>query len=364
MKETVQFEKPISVVMPVFNSQVSYLKEAVDSILTQTFKDFEFVIIDDGSTGSCREYLESLSDPRIRIIHNEKNLGITKSLNIGLREARGKYIARMDDDDISIPIRFEKQFAFMESNPDIILCGSKKVTIGKKRPLALLWKHSMIDMEEYRIKMLFVNPGPSHPTAFFRHDKLIKYNIWYDESLRYAQDYGMWETISHYGDVCILGDVLVLKRKHENQISIAHREQQDECAKKIQKKLLIELMGSITDKEVDQHFIHSTGFYKDAVITREIANWYCRIMRANNQSHIYNARKLRRYIEGIEKRLIFQTFTEEMSILEKAGLFFRYLPFASAVKAMLKTVLKRTLRLFHRLIVSAFSSGKIMKGET
>ena len=174
MKETLQFEKSISVVMPVFNTPVSFLKEAVDSIINQTFKDFEFIIIDDGSTGSCREYLESLSDPRIRIIHNEKNLGITKSLNIGLREASGKYIARMDADDISIPLRLEKQFAFMESNPDIILCGSKKVTIGKKRPLALLWKHSMIDMEEYRIKMLFVNPGPSHPTAFFRHDRLIK----------------------------------------------------------------------------------------------------------------------------------------------------------------------------------------------
>ena len=135
MKEIVQFEKTISDVMPVFNTPVSYLKEAVDSILTQTVKDFEFIIINDGSTYSCKEYLESLSDPRIRIIHNEKNLGITKSLNIGLREARGKYIARMDDDDISIPIRFEKQFAFMESNPDIILCGSKKVTIGKKDPL-------------------------------------------------------------------------------------------------------------------------------------------------------------------------------------------------------------------------------------
>ena len=130
-----QFEKPISVVMPVFNTPVSFLREAVDSIINQTFKDFEFIIIDDGCTGSCSEYLESLSDPRIRIIHNERNLGITKSLNIGLREARGKYIARMDDDDISIPIRFEKQFAFMESNPDIILCGSKKVTIGKKDPL-------------------------------------------------------------------------------------------------------------------------------------------------------------------------------------------------------------------------------------
>ena len=356
MKETVQFEKPISVVMPVFNSQVSYLKEAVDSILTQTFKDFEFIIINDGSTGSCKEYLESLSDPRIRIIHNEKNLGITKSLNIGLREARGKYIARMDDDDISLPFRFEKQFAFMESNPDIILCGSKKVTIGKTRPLALLWKHSMTDMEEYRVKLLFVNPGPVHPTAFFRHEKLIKYNIWYDESLRYAQDYGMWETISHYGDVCILGDVLVFKREHADQITIAHREQQIECDKKTQRKLLIELMGTISDEELNLHYIHSAGRHRDAVINPEIVNWYRRIMRANDQRHIYNSRKLKRCIELIEKRLIVQTFTDEMSIIEKVRLVFRYLPFPSAVNAISKSALKKIIRLFRRLTAGVLGS--------
>ena len=175
MGETEQFEKKISVIMPVFNTQVSFLKEAVDSILTQSFKEFEFIIIDDGSTDRCREYLESLSDPRIVIIHNDKNLGVTKSLNIGLRVARGKYIARMDSDDISLPFRFEKQFTFMENNPEIIVCGSKIGVVGKSRNLTTSKKVHFTDMEEYRIKMLFVNPGPSHPTAFFRHDKMIKY---------------------------------------------------------------------------------------------------------------------------------------------------------------------------------------------
>ena len=349
MKETVQFEKPISVVMPVFNSQISYLKEAIDSILNQTFKDFEFIIIDDGSTGSCKEYLESLSDSRIRIIHNEKNLGITKSLNIGLRAARGKYIARMDDDDISLPFRFEKQFAFMESHPDVIVCGSKTQPIGKKRQRIASSKVSMNDMEEYRIKLLFVNPGPVHPTAFFRHEKLIKYNIWYDESLRYAQDYGMWETISHYGDVCILGDVLVFKREHADQITIAHREQQIECDKKTQRKLLIELMGTISDEELNLHYIHSAGRHRDAVINPEIVSWYRRIMRANDQRHIYNARKLRRYIESKELRLIVQTFTDEMSIIEKVRLVFRYLPFPSAVNAITKSALKKIIRLCRTL---------------
>lgn len=356
MGETEQFEKKISVIMPVFNTQVSFLKEAVDSILTQSFKEFEFIIIDDGSTDRCREYLDSLSDPRIIIIHNEKNQGVTKSLNIGFRMARGKYIARMDSDDISLPYRFERQFTFMESNPDIIVCGAKTASVGKRQRFVASGKATITDMEEYRIKMLFVNPGPQHPTAFFRHDTLIKYDIWYDEKLRYAQDYGMWETISHYGNVCILGDVLLLRREHANQITKAHREQQIECDKKTQRKLLIELMGCVSDEEMEQHYTHSSGRYADAVITPEIVEWYRRIMRANDKRQIYNARKLRRHIELIEERLISHMFTEEMSMIEKAGLFFRYLPLSSALKVTSQIAMNKIVRLFHRLAAGVFSS--------
>ena len=102
------FAEKISVVMPTYNTEVSILKEAVDSILNQTFGDFEFIIIDDGSTNNSVEYLKSLQDQRVKIIRNDTNIGITKSLNIGLRAAKGKYIARMDSDDIAFPDRFEK----------------------------------------------------------------------------------------------------------------------------------------------------------------------------------------------------------------------------------------------------------------
>lgn len=119
------FAEKISVVMPTYNTEVSILKEAVDSILNQTFGDFEFIIIDDGSTNNSVEYLKSLQDQRVKIIRNDTNIGITKSLNIGLRAAKGKYIARMDSDDIAFPDRFEIQYAFMESHPDVFVCGAK-----------------------------------------------------------------------------------------------------------------------------------------------------------------------------------------------------------------------------------------------
>lgn len=153
----------ISVVMPTFNTPVEFLEEAVNSILAQTFRDFEFIIIDDCSTDDSRFYLDSLRDERIRLIRNPENLGVTKSLNIGLKAATGKYVARMDSDDISLPTRFEKQFAFMERNPDVVLCGTNIKSFGVYSSVT---NTKVTDMDYYRIITLFTNPGPSHPTAF------------------------------------------------------------------------------------------------------------------------------------------------------------------------------------------------------
>ena len=108
---------PISVVMPAYNTPVDILREAVESILNQSFSEYEFIIVDDDSTKTeTISYLNSLEDTRIRIIRNEANVGATKSLNIGFKAAKGQYIARMDSDDISLPNRLEKQFVFMESH--------------------------------------------------------------------------------------------------------------------------------------------------------------------------------------------------------------------------------------------------------
>lgn len=117
-------KKPaISVLMPVYNSE-KYLNEAIESILNQTFVDFEFIIINDASNDNSENIIESYQDSRIKYFKNEKNLGVAKTLNKGLKLAQGKYIARMDSDDISLPERLYKQFKFMEVYNDIDVCGS------------------------------------------------------------------------------------------------------------------------------------------------------------------------------------------------------------------------------------------------
>ena len=113
----------ISVVMPTFNGE-KFIKEAIESILNQTFNDFEFIIVNDGSIDNTEKIIQSFSDKRIVYVKKEQNSGISDTLNLGISLAKGKYIARMDDDDISIPNRFERQLEVFASDLKIIVCGS------------------------------------------------------------------------------------------------------------------------------------------------------------------------------------------------------------------------------------------------
>lgn len=118
-----------SVIMAAYNAQ-EYIAEAIESILKQTFTDFEFIIIDDASTDNTSAIIHSYDDGRIKLIKNTVNLGLTKSLNIGLKHANGKYIIRTDADDVNLIDRFEKQIKYMESNPHIMLSSCSMIIFG------------------------------------------------------------------------------------------------------------------------------------------------------------------------------------------------------------------------------------------
>ena len=372
------FAEKISVVMPTYNTQISILKEAVDSILNQTFSDFEFIIIDDGSANDTYEYLKSIPDKRIKIIKNDTNIGITKSLNIGFRAARGKYIARMDSDDIAFPDRFEKQYAFMESHPDVFICGSKAIffknrALPDKKPAEQTKKQytfikkkdsrrkesteivncKVEDMESYRVRMIFTNPGPLHPTAFFNHEKLIQYHIEYNEELVYAQDYDLWMRISSFGQICTLPEVLLYYRAHSGQISKAHREKQIECDQMTQRKLLEQLLDNVSEEDLSFHYQHSSGYYSNAKISPRAIQWYGRILTANRERKIYDHKKLVQYIDRIKTSLILQTFTQDMRKSEKVRLLFQYMPFSTALKTIVRIIKAKSCRLLLQIIENA-----------
>ena len=333
-----EFPIPISVVMSTYNTETEMLQQAVESILSQTFREFEFLIIDDGSTNDSVDYLNSLRDERIRLIRNPVNIGITKSLNVGLKEAKGKYIARMDADDISLPTRFEKQYAYMEAHPDVILCGARVAFLHEdpSHPYGTSQTVSP-DMEEYRVSMLFFNPGPYHPTALFRHRTMLEHHVTYDENLVYAQDYGMWETISRLGRVCVLPDVLLNYRLHEKQISKEHREKQFQCDREVKRRQLNALLGSVTEEELDLHFSHYPMFFPRAVMLPNIAQWYGRLLKANHEKHIYRQRKLKRRIQKIKIKFVYRIIHDNgLTRNEKLRIFLRFVPLFRIPEAIVK----------------------------
>lgn len=178
----------ITVLMSVYNGE-NYLKEAIDSILGQTFKDFEFLIIDDGSTDSSLNIIKSYTDTRIRLVPNEQNIGLTKSLNRGLGLALGEYIARMDVDDISLPKRLETQIKALEATlADICFCRS--IFVNEINGKEHVWQEK--DWLFTRWRGLFENEYGLHSAVMFRRLSILRIGG-YDKSFIQAQDYDLWD---------------------------------------------------------------------------------------------------------------------------------------------------------------------------
>lgn len=290
----------ISVVMPNYNTALQFLEEAVNSILTQTYRNFEFIIVDDCSTDASYSFLQSLTDPRIHLIRNEENMGVTASLNKGFRLAKGAYIARMDSDDISYPTRLERQLAFMTDNPDVIVCGTFVETIGDTRSRRC--KH-IPDQKTYQCSVLFGNVyGLVHPTAFFRASELRKNHIHYDEHIKMAQDYAMWATCCYYGRIANVEEVLLNYRIHKGQVSSAKKEMQKRCAMYTQKLQLEHLFPRISDETVEIHYQYCSSYH----VTMDMRRWFQEILNANARERYVDQTALHNFVEKflIQKVLV------------------------------------------------------------
>jgi glycosyltransferase involved in cell wall biosynthesis len=204
--------KKISVVFAVYNSE-AYLKEAIDSVLSQTFEDFEFIIINDGSTDSSTEIILSYKDPRIVYMDNGSNKGLIYSLNVGISKSRGKYIARMDADDIALPQRLQVQYDFMEAHPEIGICGANIETFFDNSKEKLITRFPEDD-RTVRAYTFFQSPF-CHPTVMMRKAVLEKNKIEYPKDFFRTEDYAMWVEMLQYTQAHNIQSVLLRYRKHE-----------------------------------------------------------------------------------------------------------------------------------------------------
>lgn len=210
-------EQFISVIMPVYNGE-KYIKEAIESILNQTYKKFEFIIINDCSTDNTEAIIKSYDDPRIVYIKNENNLGVAASLNNGLKIAKGEFIARMDADDITVSERLYLQLDFMNKHSDIGICGTNMGSFIESPDNIL----NEINYSEYdeniKVNMLFRQVF-SHPTVMIRTNILLDNNIKYNESYDKAEDYKLWYDILKVSKAHNLQKLLYLYRLHNNQVT-------------------------------------------------------------------------------------------------------------------------------------------------
>lgn len=207
----------ISVLMSVYNGE-RYVREAIESILTQTYRDFEFVIVDDGSTDHTSKILTELSktDTRIKILTNEQNIGLTASLNKALRHARGIYLARMDADDVALSQRLEEQVTFLKAHPDIGMLGTAYAWIDE-RGNVIGQRDVLTKPHELHRALIRTNPF-LHGSIMIRKE-LLDHVQGYDESYKKAQDYDLWLRLSSTCQFANLPDVLMQKRMTKGMIS-------------------------------------------------------------------------------------------------------------------------------------------------
>lgn len=199
----------VSVLLPVYNCEKRIL-EAIESVLCQTYQNFELIIIDDHSTDGTSEILKNISDNRVRIYTNHKNLKLAATLNKGMSICEGKYVARMDADDISCSNRLEVQVAFLEENRDYLLVGSAYIMEVKSENRGI--RKQVRSYRKLKSKLLFGN-NICHPSVMFNKELWLSNNLYYDENYVYAQDFELWTRAIPICKMANLSEALIIYRR-------------------------------------------------------------------------------------------------------------------------------------------------------
>ena len=203
----------VSVLMPVYKTNEAYLREAIESILNQTFTDFEFLILDDCPDDDREKVVKSYQDPRIVYAKNERNLGITPSRNKLIEMAKGEYLAVFDHDDVSLPQRLEKQVAYMDEHPEVGVCGCR-LTRMSDHHLSKNPAHS----DDIKLALMEVC-AVAHSSSMLRRSVLMAHHIRYEEKFSPSEDYALFARLIPYTDFHNLEEVLFHYRDHEGNTS-------------------------------------------------------------------------------------------------------------------------------------------------
>jgi len=273
-----------TVLMPLYNG-ARYVGEAIESILKQTFCDFEFLIIDDGSLDNSADIVRSYNDERIKLICNQNNSGVIDTLNLGITLSQGDYIARMDADDISRPTRLAKQIDYLDSNPKVGLCGSWVRFIPRKYDF--VWKLPM-SSEEIRC-LQFSSVGVAHPSIMFRRKLFLDNDLFYDSKYMYIEDYELWGRALKLMEFANIQEVLLDYRISSDQICSKHHKEQLMAVRSLRLENIMEL-GVLPTQ--DEQFLHESiincSLMHQEFLLDQAEDWLFRLNAANVKVGIYD----------------------------------------------------------------------------
>lgn len=268
----------ISVIMPVYNCG-SFVAESIESILGQTYTDFEFIIIDDHSTDNTLEIVKSFKDDRISVYEKEVNKGMVDSLNYGISIANGSLIARMDGDDYCHPSRFEKQLAVLKTNPHLDIVSTNAQILNTK----LIYNYSK-NPEKVKVDLLF-------GSAFVHASLMGKIEVFrknpFNEKMKHAEDYDLWSRLAFIAQMANMKEVLYYYRAHENQVSKQFKKTQQKHCTMAQRRMFHYIpydRFKFPDILLDKALRKENSNIKEAKI---IFKWFDEVKIVNEKNDIY-----------------------------------------------------------------------------
>jgi glycosyltransferase involved in cell wall biosynthesis len=282
----------VSVVMPLYNSHL-YVGAAIESILGQTYENFEFIIIDDGSTDGSSAIVSRYAEKDRRItVYDQENRGVIDALNRGCRLAQGKYIARMDSDDISNKARLSKQVVFLEDNPDFCVCGTWIKTTGG---ISRVWQMPT-DPEVLKANLLF-GSVLAHPSVMMRRRTMVDNDIFYRHGYDTAEDFDLWIRLSHLQKLGVIPEILLTYRVHPNQVTKRRKEEKDYSGRKLRNEQLAKLGLHPNEGEMNIHeSLSQSEFECSACFVEATEAWLRRILSENRITKVYDQKSLQSVI--------------------------------------------------------------------
>lgn len=286
----------IAVILPVYNGE-PYLDEAIRSVLDQTYTDFQLVVIDDGSTDRSAHIVEGFSDPRIRLIRLAVNGGLVAALNAGIAQSTSELTARMDADDVCLPRRFERQVAFLDAHPNVMICGTWTQVFGDETCV----RRPPSDPRQVQAG-LFFGFAMDHPSIMLRRAFLERHTMRYRAAYTHVEDVDLFVRAAAHGDLANVPEILLRTRAHEAELSVRYEQEQKRTEARLRVEQLRLLTPDITTEECLFHLAVLDGVIPAVELPR-LEPWLARLAAANSPDGPYDVTAFGEELRGLFRRV-------------------------------------------------------------